>query len=183
MGLSDLVWNGRRPDSINVDAFPYELEAPRSVGLEPLGVGLLGAAFCAWVVGKQLAATGSIDPAEVIFFALLTAASLVGVITGSWRLLRPDLLRLSGEGLEFRTLWRQGHWRWSQVRNFRIERGRHPKIAFDIDGVSAPDWLAPTRLSTQWPVSADRLVKILNHAKLSLDPSDASRQSVVALTT
>lgn len=175
--LAEVNWNGRRPASINVDAFPYELEAPRWDGVQLLALSLLGVILCTFATAKLWAASRLGDAASSIILSLVTLSSVVGVITGTWRLLRPDLLKLSNDGLEFRSLWRRRYWRWSQVRNFRLQRGRQPKIVFDIAGPAAADWLAPTSISPNWPISPDRLIKILNTANDRLGSGGAQSAS------
>lgn len=168
MGLSGVNWNGRRPDSINVDAFPYELEAPRLVGAGSLGMGLLGVFLFTLLAWKRWTTGGPKDWVVVMFLLALLLLSIPGLVTGAWRLFRPDLLRLSNAGLEFHSLWRRSYWRWSQVRGFHLNPGRQPRIVFRPANPAGADWGGDMTLSTRWPISADRLVKILNHASVRL---------------
>jgi len=70
-------------------------------------------------IGAIALATGNMSLAfwwayvSVVFFGL-------GVVLFGWRILRPDTLALSPEGIFWRSLWRTIRWSWREVSNFRI---------------------------------------------------------------
>ncbi len=70
-------------------------------------------------IGAVAIATEPSSPAywwayvSVLFFGL-------GVMVFAWRLVKPDTLSLSPEGILWRSLWRTVRWSWREVGNFRV---------------------------------------------------------------
>src|ERR1700745_852355 len=131
MGLSGINWSGVRPNLISLDSIPFEMEAPRKAALGQVAIS--GTCCLAVLLGFYLRGQPGFQfiNARIPTLAIGAIFFPCYLFVSIWHLVQPDVIKISRSGFEFRTLWREGKWNWTDVRNFRIQSGKYPKITFE----------------------------------------------------
>ena len=177
----DFLW-GRRPLQLNLEAVPFELEHGRAFGMTQSALGVLivvGAAYPALV-------DAGAGPGTFLYALALAPVAAWFIVFGVWRLVRPDVLRVSESGFEYRRPWRATRWDWRLVNDFqagtawsltwslmgRSSRGQDV-IRFSV--IDAPGRFSQAAIEGRWSdIKPEALANFLNAARRRYAPDAAA---------
>jgi hypothetical protein len=118
------------------------------------------------------------DPEESGFIAYLIAGLFaLGIPIFVWRIIRPDTMTLTADGITWQGMFKTDHWPWTEVQDFRAYKPTSRTIAkhvgFDFTdnqrtgalGRSAKELTGVGgSLGTGWELGAADLADLLNRA-------------------
>jgi len=156
----------------SLDAPPIVIRSSRGNSALML---LISAAFVATgvLILKDPKESPTIAWLVMIFFGL-------GIPIFGWRLLRPDMLTLTPDGISWRTMFRSAQWTWDDLQNFRAYKPTSKTISkhleFDFTdsyharrggsrGVVKAITGVEGSLGTGWELSAADLAELLTKAR------------------
>jgi hypothetical protein len=121
------------------------------------------------------------DPAEDHVAAYLASAFFaLGIPLFMWRLVRPDVLTLTPEGINWRSIFRTSSFRWDEVQDFRpyapSGKATSKHVGFDFSASYHAQHGALSRTARQltgvdgslgggWELGATDLADLLNNAR------------------
>ncbi len=112
------------------------------------------------------------DPEEIAVVGYLIAGLFaLGIPIFVWRLVRPDTMTLTPDGITWHNVFRTDRWAWSEVQDFHAYTPPGRTIAkyvgFVFTGSGAPGEDPNTgSFGTGWELSAADLADLLNQARV-----------------
>jgi len=114
------------------------------------------------------------DPEESAIIAYLIAGFFaLGIPIFVWRVIRPDTMTLTKDGITWQGMFKTDHWPWTEVQDFRAYKPASRTIAkhvgFDFTDGNDPattKWMGVGgSFGTGWELSAVDLADLLNKAR------------------
>lgn len=119
------------------------------------------------------------DPEEsAVIGYLMAGAFSLGIPVFAWRLVRPDTMTLTPDGISWQNMFRTDRWEWSEVQDFHAYKPTSRTIAKHVGFVftnrgrdGAPGDAAEESteatgsFGTGWELSAADLADLLNNAR------------------